>query len=118
MSLGLTQALEQDPGDLIVHQGRNEQGMAHVAMGFAKQNHRKQIYACASSIGPGTANMVTAVGTATANRIPVLFLSGDTYACRQPDPVLQQVEHFHDLNITTNDAFKAVSMYWDRIKLV
>ena len=113
--LGLGQALEEDPGSLIVHQGRNEQGMAHAAIGFAKQNHRKQIYACASSIGPGAANMVTAAGTATANRIPVLFLPGDTYASRQPDPVLQQVEHFHNLNITTNDAFKAVSKYWDRI---
>ncbi len=113
--LGLGQALEEAPGELLVHQGRNEQGMAHAAMGFAKQKLRKQIYACASSIGPGAANMVTAAGTATANRIPVLFLPGDTYAVRQPDPVLQQVEHFHDLNITTNDAFKAVSKYWDRI---
>lgn len=113
--LGLGQALEQDTGDLIVHQGRNEQGMAHAAMGYAKQMHRKQIYAVTSSVGPGAANMVTAAATATANRIPVLFLPGDVYACRQPDPVLQQVEQFHDLSISTNDAFKAVSRYWDRI---
>ncbi|WP_186429550.1 3D-(3,5/4)-trihydroxycyclohexane-1,2-dione acylhydrolase (decyclizing) [Clostridium sp. BSD9I1] len=113
--LGLGQALEQDPEDLIVHQGRNEQGMAHAAMGFAKQKHRKQIYACTSSVGPGAANMVTAAATATANRIPVLFLPGDVYATRQPDPVLQQVEQFYNLNISTNDAFKAVSKYWDRI---
>jgi 3D-(3,5/4)-trihydroxycyclohexane-1,2-dione acylhydrolase (decyclizing) len=113
--LGLGQALEENPGDLIVHQGRNEQGIGHVAMGYAKQMHRKQIYAVTSSVGPGAANMVTAAATATANRIPVLFLPGDVYACRQPDPVLQQVEQFHDLNISTNDAFKAVSKYWDRI---
>ncbi|WP_097028146.1 3D-(3,5/4)-trihydroxycyclohexane-1,2-dione acylhydrolase (decyclizing) [Clostridium peptidivorans] len=113
--LGLGQALEENPGDLIVHQGRNEQGMAHAAMGFAKQKHRKQIYACTSSVGPGAANMVTAAATATANRIPVLFLPGDVYATRQPDPVLQQVEQFYNLNISTNDAFKAVSKYWDRI---
>jgi len=113
--LGLGQALEQDPGDLIVHQGRNEQGMAHAAMGFAKQNHRKKIYAVTSSVGPGAANMVTAAATATANRIPVLFLPGDTYASRQPDPVLQQVEVFHDFTLTTNDTYRAVSKYWDRI---
>ena len=113
--LGLGQALEQDPGDLVVHQGRNEQGMAHAAMGFAKQKHRKQIYACTSSIGPGAANMVTAAATASANRIPVLFLPGDIYASRQPDPVLQQIEQYYDINITTNDAFRAVSKYWDRI---
>lgn len=113
--LGLGQALEQDPGDLEVHQGRNEQGNGHVAMGYAKQMLRKQIYACTSSVGPGAANMVTAAATATANRIPVLFLPGDVYATRQPDPVLQQVEQFHDLSLSTNDAFRAVSKYWDRI---
>lgn len=113
--LGLGQALEQDSGDLIVHQGRNEQGMAHAAIGFAKQHLRRKIYACSSSVGPGAANMLTAAATATANRIPLLLLPGDVYACRQPDPVLQQIEQFHDLSISTNDAFKAVSKYWDRI---
>jgi 3D-(3,5/4)-trihydroxycyclohexane-1,2-dione acylhydrolase (decyclizing) len=113
--LGLGQALEQDSGDLVVHQGRNEQGMAHAATGFAKQHMRRKIYACTSSVGPGAANMLTAAATATANRIPLLLLPGDVYASRQPDPVLQQIEQFHDLSISTNDAFKAVSKYWDRI---
>ena len=113
--LGLGQALEENPGDLVVHQGRNEQGMAHAATGYAKQKHRKQIYAVTSSIGPGAANMVTAAGAASANRIPLLLFPGDCYATRQPDPVLQQVEHFHDLNISTNDAFKGVCKFWDRI---
>ncbi len=113
--LGLGQALEQDSGDLVVHQGRNEQGMAHAAIGFAKQHLRRKIYACSSSVGPGAANMLTAAATATANRIPLLLLPGGVYASRQPDPVLQQIEQFHDLSISTNDAFKAVSKYWDRI---
>lgn len=113
--LGLGQALEEDSGDLEVYQGHNEQGMAHAAIAFAKQKHRKQICACTSSIGPGAANMITAAATATANNIPVLLLPGDTFATRQPDPVLQQVEFPHNLSITTNDAFKAVSKYWDRI---
>lgn len=113
--IGLGQALAEDPGELIVHQGRNEQGMAHAAMGYAKQKMRKQMYACTSSVGPGAANMVTAAATATANCIPVLFLPGDVYATRQPDPVLQQIEQPTNLSISTNDAFKAVSKYWDRI---
>lgn len=113
--VGLGQALEQNAGDLVVHQGRNEQGMAHAAVAFAKQMHRKQIYACTSSVGPGAANMVTAAATATANNIPVLLLPGDTFATRQPDPVLQQVEQTYDLSISTNDAFRAVSKYWDRV---
>lgn len=33
--VGLGQALEEDCGQLSVHQGRNEQGMAHIATGFA-----------------------------------------------------------------------------------
>jgi len=113
--LGLGQALEQDSGDLQVYQGRNEQGMAHAAIGFARQSLRRQIIACTSSVGPGAANMITAAATATANRIPLLLLPGDVFATRQPDPVLQQIEQSHDLSISTNDAFRAVSKYWDRV---
>ncbi|EXU74219.1 3D-(3,5/4)-trihydroxycyclohexane-1,2-dione acylhydrolase (decyclizing) [Erwinia mallotivora] len=113
--LGLGQALEQDCGELRVFQGRNEQGMAHAATGFAKQSLRRQIIACTSSIGPGAANMITAAATATANRIPLLLLPGDVFATRQPDPVLQQIEQSQDLSISTNDAFRPVSKYWDRI---
>lgn len=113
--LGMGQALEQDSGDLIVYQGRNEQGMAHAATGFARQSLRRQIIACTSSVGPGAANMITAAATATANRIPLLLLPGDVFATRQPDPVLQQIEQSHDLSISTNDAFRAVSKYWDRV---
>ncbi|TDQ59466.1 3D-(3,5/4)-trihydroxycyclohexane-1,2-dione hydrolase [Mesocricetibacter intestinalis] len=114
--LGLGQALAQDCGELILRQGRNEQGMAHAAIGFAKQKLRKQIYACTSSVGPGAANMLTAAATATANRIPLLLLPGDVFASRQPDPVLQQIEQSYDLSLSTNDAFRAVSKYWDRIQ--
>jgi len=113
--LGLGQALEQDPGELIVHQGCNEQGMAQIAVGFAKQQKRKKIYAVNASVGPGCANMITAAATATANRIPVLLLPSDVYASRQPDPVIQQIEQFHDYSITTNDAFRPVSKFFDRI---
>ncbi|MFD0693711.1 3D-(3,5/4)-trihydroxycyclohexane-1,2-dione acylhydrolase (decyclizing) [Paenibacillus sp. GCM10027628] len=113
--LGIGQALEEDPGHLEVYQGRNEQGMAQAAVAFGKQKHRRQIMACTSSVGPGAANMVTAAATASANHIPVLLLPSDTFASRQPDPVLQQVEHVHDFTLTTNDAFRAVSKYWDRV---
>ncbi|ARD38547.1 3D-(3,5/4)-trihydroxycyclohexane-1,2-dione acylhydrolase (decyclizing) [Edwardsiella ictaluri] len=113
--LGIGQALEQDAGHLKVMQGCNEQGMAHMATGFAKQHRRLRIFAVTSSVGPGAANMVTAAATATANRIPLLLLPGDIYASRQPDPVLQQIEQFHDLSISTNDCFRPVSRYWDRI---
>ena len=113
--VGLGQALSQEAKHLEVYQGKNEQGMAQAAVAFAKQMKRKQIFAVTSSVGPGAANMVTACGTATANNIPVLVLPGDVYACRQPDPVLQQVEQTHNLSISTNDAFKAVCRYWDRI---
>ncbi|PEV97681.1 3D-(3,5/4)-trihydroxycyclohexane-1,2-dione acylhydrolase (decyclizing) [Bacillus cereus] len=113
--VGLGQALEEDAGELEVYQGRNEQGMANAAMAFAKQKHRKQIMACTSSVGPGSANMITSAATASANNIPVLLLPGDVFATRQPDPVLQQIEQTHDLSISTNDAFRTVSKYWDRV---
>ncbi|MGI6234161.1 MAG: 3D-(3,5/4)-trihydroxycyclohexane-1,2-dione acylhydrolase (decyclizing) [Christensenellales bacterium] len=114
--VGLGQALLQERKRLEIYQGKNEQGMAHAAVAFAKQMKRKQIFAATSSVGPGAANMVTACATATANNIPLLVLPGDTYACRQPDPVLQQIEHIHDAGTTTNDAFRAVCRYFDRVQ--
>ncbi|MCI5537970.1 MAG: 3D-(3,5/4)-trihydroxycyclohexane-1,2-dione acylhydrolase (decyclizing) [Oscillospiraceae bacterium] len=113
--VGLGQALDEDRGSLKVFQGKNEQGMAHCATAFAKQNNRRKIIACSSSIGPGSANMVTAAATATVNHIPLLLLPADTFATRQPDPVLQQFEQPGSLSITTNDAFKPVCRYWDRV---
>ncbi|MEK6454403.1 3D-(3,5/4)-trihydroxycyclohexane-1,2-dione acylhydrolase (decyclizing) [Caldifermentibacillus hisashii] len=113
--LGIGQALEQDPGHLKVFQGKNEQGMAHAAIAFSKQHLRQKIYAVTTSVGPGAANLAAAAGTALANNIPVLFLPGDTFATRQPDPVLQQIEQEYSFSVTTNDALKPLSRYWDRI---
>lgn len=115
IAVGLGEALDTNPGQLRVMQGRNEQGMCHVATAFAKQNNRKSIIPCASSVGPGAANMVTACATATVNNIPLLVFPADTFASRQPDPVLQQLEQSSSLATTTNDAFKPVCKYWDRI---
>jgi len=112
---GLGEALEFHRGGLTYYQGKNEQGMAHAAIAYAKQKNRLEIMACTSSIGPGALNMVTAAGVATVNRIPVLFLPSDIFACRQPDPVLQQIEDPTDYTISANDAFRPVSRYWDRI---
>ena len=112
---GLGQALDENRGSLKVYQGKNEQGMAHVAASFAKQHNRRKIIACSSSIGPGAANMITAAATATVNNIPLLLFPADTFACRQPDPVLQQFEQPYSLSVTTNDAYKPVCRYWDRI---
>ncbi len=89
--------------------------MCHVATAYAKQNGRKKIIPCASSVGPGAANMVTACATATVNNIPLLVFPADTFASRQPDPVLQQLEQSNSLSTTTNDAFKPVCKYWDRV---
>lgn len=113
--VGLGQGIEQEARRMEIYQGKNEQGQAHVAVAFAKQMKRKQIMVATSSVGPGAANMITACATATANNIPLLVLPGDVYACRQPDPVLQQIEQTQDLSISTNDAFRAVCRYWDRI---
>jgi len=112
--VGLGEALAGSHG-LRYYQAKNEQGGAHAAMGFAKQHNRLKMMAVCSSIGPGALNMVTAAATASVNRIPVLFLPGDVFACRQPDPVLQQVELPHDYTNTASDAFKPVSRYWDRV---
>ena len=111
----LGQALEEARDELPTWRGQNEQGMALAAVGFAKAMRRRQIMIATSSIGPGATNMVTAAAVAHSNRLPLLLMSGDTFRSRIPDPVLQQVEHFHDPSMSVNDAFKAVTRYWDRI---
>lgn len=111
----LAEALEAAKEQLPTWRGQNEQSMALAAIAYAKAKRRRQIMVATSSIGPGAANMVTAAGVAHSNRLPILILAGDVFANRRPDPVLQQVEHFGDPTVTVNDAFKAVSRYWDRI---
>lgn len=111
----LSEALETVQDRLPTWRGQNEQSMALAAVSFTKAKRRRQIMIATSSIGPGALNMMTAAGTAHANRLPVLLLAGDTFTNRLPAPVLQQVEHFGDPTVTVNDAFKAVTRYWDRI---
>lgn len=111
----LSEALEAVKDRLPTWRGQNEQSMALAAIGFAKATRRRQIMVASSSIGPGALNMVTAAGVAHTNRLPILLLAGDSFVNRRPDPVMQQVEHFGNPTITVNDAFKAVTRYWDRI---
>ena len=111
----LGEALESVRDVMPTWRGQNEQSMALAAVAFAKAKRRRQIMVAASSIGPGATNMVTAAGVAHANRLPILLLSGDVFASRIPDPVLQQVEHFGNPTTTVNDAFKSVTRYWDRL---
>jgi 3D-(3,5/4)-trihydroxycyclohexane-1,2-dione acylhydrolase (decyclizing) len=112
---GMGEALYQVREELTTYRAHNEQGMAHAAIAYAKANFRSRFMACTTSIGPGALNMVTAAGVAHVNRIPVLFLPGDVFANRAPDPVLQQIEDFGDGTVSANDAFRSVSRYFDRI---
>lgn len=111
----LGHALEQHRDEIPVWRGQTEEGMGLAAVAFAKATRRRQVMVATSSIGPGATNMVTAAGVAMSNRIPALFISGDAFASRLPDPVLQQVEHFGDPTTTVNDSFRPVVRYWDRI---
>ena len=111
----LGQALEENQKDLPTWRGHHEQNMALTGIAYARAKRRKQIFVATSSVGPGSTNLLTAAAVAMSNRLPILFLPGDTYANRMPDPVLQQVEHFNNPNITQNDAFKYVTRYFDRI---
>ena len=112
---GIGEALFQHQEALPTFRGQNEQSMAHAAIAFSKTLNRQQIMACTSSAGPGSTNIVTAAALAHINRIPLLLLPGDTFATRIPDPVLQQLEDETDQTLTTNDCFKPVSRFFDRI---
>ena len=112
---GLGEALYGIRDELQTYRGHNEQSMAHSAIAYSKQLGRKRAMAVTSSIGPGATNMVTAAALAHVNRLPVLFVPGDVFATRGPDPVLQQIEDFGDGVVSANDCFRPVSRYFDRI---
>ena len=112
---GLGEALYTVRDTIPTYRGHNEQTMAHTAIAYSKQLRRTRAMAVTSSIGPGATNMVTAAALAHVNRLPVLFLPGDVFANRGPDPVLQQPEVFSDGTVSANDCFRPVSRYFDRI---
>lgn len=112
---GLGEALYAMRDDIPTFRAHNEQAMAHAATAFAKATRRRRMMAATSSIGPGATNMVTAAALAHVNRLPLLLLPGDVFANRRPDPVLQQIEAFHDGTISANDCFRPVSRFFDRI---
>lgn len=111
----LGEALYDHKETLPLYRGQNEQGMGFAAAAYAKYHLRRRFMFCTASAGPGTANLLTAAALAHANRLPMLMLCGDTFLTRLPDPVLQQLEHFGNPALGLNDAFQAVSRYWDRI---
>jgi 3D-(3,5/4)-trihydroxycyclohexane-1,2-dione acylhydrolase (decyclizing) len=113
--LGLGQAIRQEGAELPLYQPKNEQAMVHAAMGYAKASRRLATFACTASIGPGSTNMLTGAATATTNRLPVLLLPSDTFANRRQGPVLQQLEHPTEADVTVNDAFRPLSRFFDRI---
>jgi 3D-(3,5/4)-trihydroxycyclohexane-1,2-dione acylhydrolase (decyclizing) len=112
---GVGEALYRHRAELPTYRAHNEQAMAHAAIAYAKANLRRRMMACTTSIGPGATNLVTAAALAHVNRLPVLFLPGDVFVSRAPDPVLQQLEDFHDGGVSANDCLKPVSRYFDRI---
>lgn len=116
---GLGQALLEaelrDPGMFTYRQARNEQGMVHAAVAYARMRNRLATMVCTASIGPGSTNMVTGAALATINRLPVLLLPGDIFATRANDPVLQQLEDPRALDVSVNDAFRPVSRFFDRV---
>ena len=116
---GVGQALLEEelhsPGALPYWTGRNEQGMVHAAVGFARQRDRLSTLACTTSIGPGATNLVTGAALATINRLPVLLLPGDVFATRVSGPVLQELESPASYDVSVNDALRPVSRFFDRV---
>lgn len=104
-----------DPTALRYLQGRNEQAMVHAAVGYARHRDRLAAMAVTASVGPGATNMVTGAALATINRLPVLLLPGDTFATRVAQPVLQELEAAYAGDVSVNDAFRPVSVFFDRV---
>lgn len=114
-SVGLAQATDEYGVDFPHIPGKNEQSMVHAAIGYARATNRMSTLACTASAGPGSTNMVTGAATATTNRLPVLLFPADIINNRKGDPVLQQIEHPIERDVSANDCFRPVSRYFDRI---
>jgi len=112
---GIGEALHGIGDALPTWRGQNEQTMAHAAIAYSKTLKRRRAQAVTSSIGPGATNLITACALAHVNRLPVLFIPGDIFANRRPEPVLQQIEDMNDGTVSANDCFRPVSAYFDRI---
>src|ERR1700716_2291942 len=112
---GVGEALFEQAHLLTYYQARNEQGLVHASVGYARMRNRLSTLACTSSIGPGATHMVTGAALATINRLPVLLLPGDVFALRPVGPVLPQLEVPWRGDASVNDCFQPVSRYWDRI---
>jgi 3D-(3,5/4)-trihydroxycyclohexane-1,2-dione acylhydrolase (decyclizing) len=113
---GVGQALLETPESMPFYHARNEQGMVHAAIGYARMKNRLSTLACASSIGPGATNMVTGAALATISRLPVLLLPGDVFATRASGAVLQELEDPSSYAVSVNDTLRPVSRYWDRVE--
>jgi 3D-(3,5/4)-trihydroxycyclohexane-1,2-dione acylhydrolase (decyclizing) len=111
----LLEAHETGTADLPYYLARNEQGMVHASVGYARTLNRLQTMACTASIGPGSSNMLTGAALATVNRIPVLLLASDIFATRVGSPVLQELEHPYGYDVSVNDAFRPLSRFFDRV---
>ncbi|MEU3841086.1 3D-(3,5/4)-trihydroxycyclohexane-1,2-dione acylhydrolase (decyclizing) [Streptomyces sp. NPDC028635] len=112
---GIGQALVEYADVMPYHQGRNEQAMVHAAVARARHLNRLSAMAVTTSIGPGATNLVTGAALATVNRLPVLLLPGDYFAAHPADPLLQQLEHPVEADVSVNDTLRPVSRYFDRI---
>ncbi|WCN04455.1 3D-(3,5/4)-trihydroxycyclohexane-1,2-dione acylhydrolase (decyclizing) [Streptomyces sp. M92] len=112
---GIGQALVEYADVMPYHQGRSEQAMVHAAVGHARHLNRLSAQAVTTSIGPGATNLVTGAALATINRLPVLLLPGDYFASHAADPLLQQLEHPVEADVSVNDTLRPVSRYFDRI---
>jgi 3D-(3,5/4)-trihydroxycyclohexane-1,2-dione acylhydrolase (decyclizing) len=111
----LLQAHTTGEADLPYYLARNEQGMVHASVGFARTLNRLQAFACTASIGPGSTNMLTGAAVATTNRQPVLLLPSDIFATRVGSPVLQELEHPYGYDVQASDAFRPLSRFFERV---
>ena len=111
----LLQAHVTGEADLPYHLARNEQGMVHASVGFARTKNRLQAMACTASIGPGSSNMLTGAALATTNRQPVLLLPSDIFATRVGSPVLQELEQPYGYDVQVTDAFRPLSRFFERV---
>jgi 3D-(3,5/4)-trihydroxycyclohexane-1,2-dione acylhydrolase (decyclizing) len=111
----LGEALYPVQDELPLYRGQNEQSMGFRRRGLRQVSSAPPLHVLHGERRARHGEPADGLGARHANRLPMLMLCGDTFLTRLPDPVLQQLEHFGNPALGLNDAFKAVTRYWDRI---
>ena len=97
--MGVYDALKDRTSDIRALQVRHEQSAGHIADAFFRVSGKP--LATVTSIGPGSANLVTALATAYVDSQAVVSITGAVQTYMDGTGVLQEIERQRDADFSS-----------------